>query len=242
MDRFWISPDAWDESFSLVGEEAHHCRRVMRKQVGEEIEVFDGAGRSVRATISSISANEVGLEAVSEVTVDPPSIPIELAVGIPKGKTFDLIVQKAVELGVAKIHPLMSRQGNVKIEVKEAAKKAEKWNRLALEASKQCGQNRVPEVEPPRAFDDWLKSRNKGDLEIAGALVEGAEPLRALLDREGGVGSIVLLVGPEGDFSPEEYEAAFASGFYPVSLGRLILRVETAVFYLLSNVICRFAK
>lgn len=237
MDRFWISPAEWKPPFSLSGEEAHHCRRVMRKRVGDSICVFDGRGRSAQAEISGLSANEVLLE-ISEEKFSERGVQVELAVGIPKGKTFDLIIQKSVELGVSRIQPLMTDQGMVRIDGKDVVKKNEKWNRLALEASKQCGQDWLPEVLPPRSFSEWLQVRESADLELVAALTEESQPLRDVLPRLDGKGSIRVLIGPEGDFSASEYQKISAESFLPVSLGDLVLRVDTAAFYLISNVLC----
>ena len=115
MDRFWISPDHWIEPFRLTGEEARHCGRVMRKREGDLIELFDGQGRWARGRIASIARDEIEINPI-ESGESPLLHPrIEIAVGIPKGKTFDLIIQKAVELGVDAIQPILSEQGMVKI-------------------------------------------------------------------------------------------------------------------------------
>ncbi|MDA7917158.1 MAG: RsmE family RNA methyltransferase [Akkermansiaceae bacterium] len=238
MDRFWISPAEWQAPFSLGGEEAHHCRRVMRKGVGDTITVFDGEGQSAEARITELSSNEVLFE-ISEERTSERGVYVELAVGIPKGKTFDLIIQKAVELGVSRIQPLMSDQGMVRIEGKDVVKKTEKWNRLALEASKQCGQNWLPEVLPPRSFSEWLPEREPMGCEIAAALTETTKPLREILPGLRKEISIRVLVGPEGDFSTEEYRSISMEDFSAVSLGNLVLRVETAAFFVLSNIFCQ---
>jgi 16S rRNA (uracil1498-N3)-methyltransferase len=240
MDRFWISPAKWQAPFSLKDEEAHHCRRVMRKRVGDVIEIFDGQGSHAEARIIGLGSNEVQLELSGEVKRSDPGLQVELAVGIPKGKTFDLIIQKAVELGVSRIQPLMTEQGMVRIEAKDLEKKSLKWNRLALEASKQCGQDWLPEVLEPQCFSDWMKNRKPAEVELVGALKEGAVPLCKQLSIIENISSIRVLVGPEGDLSAEEYDLAKAEGFSFVSLGKLVLRVETAAFFVLSNLFGHF--
>ncbi|MDB4312321.1 RsmE family RNA methyltransferase, partial [bacterium] len=118
-------------------------------------------------------------------------------------------------------------------------KKTEKWNRLALEASKQCGQNWLPEVLPPRSFSEWLPEREPMGCEIAAALTETTKPLREILPGLRKEISIRVLVGPEGDFSTEEYRSISMEDFSAVSLGNLVLRVETAAFFVLSNIFCQ---
>lgn len=241
MDRFHISSDRWSESLSLHGEEAHHCRRVMRKRVGDVIEVFDGFGHWAHGAITAFG-DEVALD-IKERGKSPKSkIQVELAVGIPKGKTFDLIVQKAVELGVTRIQPLMTEQGMVKILEKDSPKKVAKWQRLALEACKQCGQNWQTKIEEPRNFLKWIGRRELADQELISALSPEARPLREVLSElaeDSGVASIRVLVGPEGDFSKEEYRVCFEQQMKPVGLGPLVLRAETAVIYVLSNIFCQ---
>ena len=238
MDRFFIPPSQWGESLALTDEEAHHCRRVMRKRLGDEIEVFNGEGSWARVKITALGSI-VSLERIDCGETPRPALQVELAVGIPKGKTFDLVIQKSVELGVAHIQPLITEQGMVRIEGKEGAKKAEKWNRLVLEACKQCGQNWLPRVSEAQSFQKWMPEREQADFEIISALTEESKPLREILSEIPLSGFMRVLVGPEGDFSTAEYELAQEAAMYPASLGTLVLRVETAVIYLLSNIFCQ---
>jgi len=242
MDRFFLTPSHWADAPVLEGEEAHHCVRVMRKSVGDVIEIFDGAGRCTRAVMESSDRRQVSLRLLSEPIASEKRVPqIELAVGIPKGKTMDLIIQKTVELGVNRIIPLMTEQGNVQLDEKEAEKKAEKWQRVALEACKQCGQNWLPEVAVPEKLDSWLEGREAADLEVAGALVAESKPLANLL-KNSSPDSLRFLVGPEGDFSENEYKSILSAGFQPANLGALVLRVETAALLLLSAASYEFPR
>ena len=160
MDRFFLAPEEWgEERLTLGGDEAHHAIRVMRKQVGDEIEVFDGQGRWARGGITALTKSELILE-VSESGISERIQPeITLAVCIPKGKTMDLIVQKSVELGVTTIQPLISKNTVVKISSeRDAQEKSRKWQRIALEACKQCGQNWLPATKiPPTRYSDFSR-------------------------------------------------------------------------------------
>jgi 16S rRNA (uracil1498-N3)-methyltransferase len=149
MARFFLSPDAWGEHATLTGDEAKHAAQVMRVRRGDHITVFDGAGRSTVAEVKEVSKSEIRLNLGEEVRRPLLRPAIHLVQAVPKGKTMDLIVQKAVELGVASIQPLISRRTVVQVEEEDAGRKAAKWQRVALEACKQCGQDLLPLVEPP---------------------------------------------------------------------------------------------
>lgn len=240
MDRFFLSSDQWDENPALTGHEARHCLKVMRKQVGDEIAIFDGNGREASARVCGVSKDESRLEII-HTRITPTVLPqLEVAVGIPKGKSFDLILQKAVEMGVNRIQPLVSDQGNVRFKTGEALAKREKWQRTLLEACKQCGQNHLPEVMVPALLDNYLENIEPGGTRIVGALTSETKTLKELLDRLEAPDRVVLMVGPEGDFSAGEYKRIFESRFAPVSLGELVLRTETAVIWMAAAVRFQF--
>ena len=241
MDRFFLSPADWSpEKLSLGGEEGHHAVRVMRKKVGDGIEVFDGEGRWARGEVSAVERAGLTVVVEEEGRSEPLSPDVFLAVSIPKGKTMDLIVQKAVELGVAGIQPLVTTNSVVKIGEKDAVEKSQKWQRVALEACKQCGQNFLPEVQPVKTLAKYLTEERSGASIIA-SLAPGAVPVRERMEAlPDDCGRISFLVGPEGDFSPEEVVAALAADFAPVSLGEIVLRVETACLFLASAARYRF--
>lgn len=225
-------------TLTLEGEEAHHALRVMRLRVGDECEVFDGVGKAARARILAAGGGALTLGEFRPIPPLPPVAGIMLALAIPKGGNMDLIVQKAVELGVQRIIPLVSERTIVRLNAKEAATKAAKWQRTALEACKQCGVNTLPVVEIPQSYSSFLKREDMPPLRLVCAILPESHPMREVLEsaRSAGQDAAVLLIGPEGDFSPAEYSAAVETGFAPISLGPIILRVETAVFMALSSV------
>lgn len=233
MNRYYLPPGTWsDTRLVLSGDEAHHCSRVMREREGNEIELFDGEGRSARCIINCISRGAVTC-IVSEQNVQKTHAhPITLCQAIPKGGNMELIVQKAVELGVSTIQPLITAHTVARPDA--LRKKQEKWQRIALEACKQCGQNHLPEVRKPLEFSGWLTSRTPATTSLIAALDSNAVHLQTLFTTSPPANDIALLVGPEGDFSPREYAAAYDAGFQPVSFGNIILRVETATLYGLS--------
>ncbi len=235
MARFYLPPQSWSAPvWELTGDEAHHATRVMRIKKGDACIVFDGCGRAARVTVADAPRNSsVLLTPVEELPPTPPIAHITLCQSVPKGSNMDLVIQKAVELGVSKIIPLITDRTIVRLDAKEAAAKHLKWQRTALEACKQCGQNTLPVITPPVLFTEWLKNDVPQGLNIIASLAPGARPIRQTLEeaRDKGVKQASLLVGPEGDFTPQETAAALQAGFAPVTLGPIVLRVETATFF-----------
>ncbi len=235
MARFYLPKETWNPpSLVLKGDEARHAVKVLRLREGDKCTVFDGEGRAVVASISAIlSQQEIVLEIVEECPAHSPLPEITLCQSVPKGGNMDLIIQKAVELGAARIIPLITEHTVVRIAPAEAEAKRAKWERTALEACKQCGRNTLPVIEQPQAFHEWLNCFTLPGTAVIASLAPGARPIREELEqaRKNGSRSAALLVGPEGDFSEIETAAALAKGFAPVTLGPIVLRVETATFF-----------
>ena len=234
MHRFHLRPENWEAAL-LDADEAHHCLNVLRLSVGDRVTVFDGAGREGQAVIESASGSKAKLKISSTSTTPAPPCAITLAQAVPKGKNMDLIVQKAVELGAARIVPLLSARTVVQIDSGDATKKKEKWSAIALEACKQCGQNRLPEVAEPMTPKAFAERLEKGDLHLIASLQPDARPLKTVLKEHGKTpNQVTIFVGPEGDFTPAEIALAKSHGCQPITLGPIILRTETAAIYCLS--------
>jgi 16S rRNA (uracil1498-N3)-methyltransferase len=233
MARFYLPPGAWTADAALTGDEARHLSQVLRTRAGETITVFDGHGRRAAAEVVHIERDRVSLKMGEILPARLVQPQITLAQAIPKGKNMDLIVQKAVELGVSAIQPLVTR--NTVVQPGES--KAEKWRRNALEACKQCGQDTLPEIAEPLPFDRWLADlQTTGSLPLIASLASGAETLKKTLRINSAPGNVVILIGPEGDFTPAESASAMDKGFLPVTLGEIVLRVETAALFCVSAV------
>ena len=234
MPRFLLPPDSWDSPHpTLTGDEARHLTQVLRVRAGDAITIFDGNGCRASAEVIDVARDRVGIRIGDVHSPAPPKPRITLAQAIPKGKTMDLIVRKGVELGVAAIDPLITRH----TVVKPGEGKADKWQRAALEACKQCGQDTLPAIAETSAFDVWLAGlhdASSGELRIIASLAPGAKPLRDILHAHPAADSVILLIGPEGDFAPEETQSALDAGFLPATLGSIVLRVETASLFCLS--------
>lgn len=241
MHRFFLSPNDWNE-LTLRGGEAHHARDVLRLQPNDRLTVFDGAGREAMAEIATLDRNSVRLHLLQQTNNPPLGARISLGQAIPKGKNMELIVQKAVEIGAAEIFPLVSNRTVIQLDAESASQKQAKWQTIALEAAKQCGQNWLPKIHPPRSPNDFFNGQttNDFDLRLIGSLQPGALHLKKILAdyQQAHAGArpakVLMLVGPEGDFTPAEIGLARSHGCLPLTLGPIILRVETAAIYCLS--------
>jgi 16S rRNA (uracil1498-N3)-methyltransferase len=240
MHRFYISPENWNpDALSLSGPESHHARDVLRMKRGDRAVLFNGRGREITAEIVDLAGDEIHLRRLQETETPPLRCRITLGQAIPKGKNMDWIVQKAVEIGAAEIAPLISERTIVDLGPKEAEQKKTKWQQIAIEAAKQCGQNWLPQVHAPRKLKDFFSHAGSFDLRLIGSLQPDAIHLKKILadyadqnrDRPR---DVLMLVGPEGDFTPAELGLAKTNGSLPITLGPIILRVETAAIYCLS--------
>jgi len=237
--RFYIPADHWNlENLALGERESHHCLDVMRCREGDRIVVFNGEGTESEAQITA--ANKGAVELKSLIVNQTPKPPASLTLGqaIPKGTNMDLIIQKATELGAARIVPLLSERTVVQLSGDDLVKKQQKWQRIVIEACKQCGQNWVPEVGASCSVEKFTQSASD-KFRLIAAISNDAQTLKSTLadwDEENNdrPDSATLLIGPEGDFTPAEISQALSAGFAPISLGPIILRSETAAIYALS--------
>jgi 16S rRNA (uracil1498-N3)-methyltransferase len=240
MHRFYVSPEDWNpDALRLSGAEAHHARDVLRMNRGDRAVLFNGRGREITGEIVDLTGDAVRLRRLQETETPPLRCRITLGQAIPKGKNMDLIVQKAVEIGAAEISPLISERTIVDLGPKEAEQKQTKWQQIAIEAAKQCGQNWLPQVHAPRKLKDFFSHAGSFDLRLIGSLQPDAIHLKKILadytDQRGDrPKNVLMLVGPEGDFTPAELGLAKTHGCLPITLGPIILRVETAAIYCLS--------
>src|SRR5215211_468958 len=224
--RFYAPPSAFaDQTVTLTADEARHLRDVLRLKTGDEVYVFDGVGREFRCTVSSTKRYPAELRIESEVEPAKPEsqLQLTLCVALLKGEKFDLVVQKATELGVTKVVPLITRYADIHLrDEADATKRVARWQRIALEAAKQSGRAFVPEVSAPVSFDSLLANSRDG-LRVMFS-ERGGGPMSSLTPSQ----IVTALVGSEGGWSDEEIEQAKAHDFHIVTLGGRILRAETA--------------
>ena len=242
MHRFYISPENWNRgALALTGSEAHHARDVLRIRRSEKVVLFNGQGREITAEITEFSDDEIGLRKLREAETSPLQCRSVLGQAIPQGKNMDLILQKAVEIGAAEIAPIISDRTIVQVDTESAAQKQSRWQQIAIEAAKQCGQNWLPRVHTPKKLAELFSAAavESLDLRLIGSLQPGAQHLKKILadyssEHQHRPRSVLMLVGPEGDFTPAELALARRYGCQPITLGPIILRVETAAIYCLS--------
>jgi 16S rRNA (uracil1498-N3)-methyltransferase len=224
----------------LNREESRHLKTVLRVQPGMYIELFDGVGRTRRVSVDSVEKNAISVVPISEATLHPkPECAITLFACISKGKRMDWSVEKAVELGVSRIVPVISERTIVRLDSSERESKAERWRRVAADAVRQCGSAWMPEISMPLDFADTSSMITECSPVFTAALTENAVPLRdALHDFTTTPATAGWFVGPEGDFTEDELVQLRGAGTRFVSLGSNVLRAETASIYGLSVLGC----
>jgi 16S rRNA (uracil1498-N3)-methyltransferase len=220
-ERFYCPEASGRNHITLRGDEARHLSRVRRLGPGDVVEVFDGKGFAVRARVTDAGADRVELEPVGDGLPDrTPPCRLTLATAVPKGERLDWLVEKATELGVERLVPIVTERSVVE----PRQTKLGRLHRVIIEASKQCGRNKLMELDSPARWTPWATAQPTGLRLLAHP---GSAPLAASTKPARGEG-VTLAVGPEGGFTELEVEAARAAGWRPVGLGPTLLRVETA--------------
>ena len=240
MPRFYCpAPLTAGSALDLPSGAARHVQ-VLRLQPGDTITLFNGeSGGEFDATITHMGRSDVQVQVGQHHAVEREAgLAVHLAVGMPANDRMDWLVEKATELGVASIQPLMTERSVLRLSGERADKKVAHWHSVAIAACEQCGGNRVPLLHPVRTLANWLASPNGVDpsVRLLLSLHNGAKPLRAMVG--GGSGqAITFLSGPEGGLSAVEEGLALTHGYQPVTLGPRVLRAETAALTALSTML-----
>lgn len=219
-----------DTSITLRGDQARYIGRVLRLKPGATFIMFDGSGGEFPATVAAISRNDIDINIGAEIlrNVESP-LSIHLLQGVSRGERMDFVVQKATELGVSRITPVLSEFSVVKLDAKRAEKRALHWLNIATSACEQSGRNVLPKIDAPQPLRNWFGDNLVGSSPRIMLRPGAAKPLCAMHNPgEKPAAAITLLVGPEGGFSELEYEHAGLAGFVAVSFGPRIMRTETA--------------
>jgi 16S rRNA (uracil1498-N3)-methyltransferase len=232
MPRFFCPlPLATGVSLNLPDGAARHVQ-VLRLQPGDSVTLFNGEGGEFEATVTRMGRSEVEVEVGAHASVEREALrAVHLVLGAPANERMDWLVEKATELGVASITPLVTERSVLRLSGERAQKKQAHWQAIAVAASEQCGRNRVPAVQPLLPLTDWLKTASaKPSSEPGGArlLLSLSQGSQALSPAAANDGPVIFLSGPEGGLSAAEEAAALACGFLPVTLGPRVLRAETA--------------
>jgi len=235
MPRFYVpNPSIQDGLLRIEGEEVKHIRKVLRLKAGDKIIVFDGLGKEYEGAILEEKPSSV-LVKVDNIFFPQKDSPLEitLAQSLLKGEKMDFLIQKATELGVKEIIPFLSSRSVPLLERSRRLERHRRWERIAVEASKQCGRGVVPKIDSLKDYSEMLQIGSPDGLRLILWEREGIK-LKEVLERSEEKAKIFFVVGPEGGFSQEEVDEAEKSGFIPVILGRRVLRAETASLCLLS--------
>lgn len=235
VHRFFALPEVIDNgTIRLTAEESHHLARVLRLREGERVSAFDGLGNEWECEIAAIHKSECRLSILNELeTVVESPLRLTLAQALVKGEKFDLVVQKATELGVSRILPVITEHCEIRISEERSEQRLQRWQRISLGAIKQSGRRRLVEIDQPVRFQQFCRGlqgepalifSEKAGPEKSGSEKEG-RGLPPLAVQDSG---LTVVIGPEGGWSDDEIELATSSGLIPVHLGPRILRTETA--------------
>lgn len=237
MHHFFVKPEQIENGLvAITGPDVNHGKNVLRMKPGEELFISDGTGRDYRCQIRSLDPEQI-LADILEQEPEGRELPsaITLYQGLPKSDKMELIIQKAVELGVSRIVPVATKYAVVKLDAKKEESKRKRWQAIAESAAKQSKRSRIPEVSPVLSLHEALREAAAGDVGFfAYEHQDGMAGTRRELSRVKAGQEIAVFVGPEGGFEKDEVLAAEAAGIRPVSLGKRILRTETAGLALLS--------
>jgi len=237
MQHFFVTPDQVKGDLIFVdGSDVNHMKNVLRMRIGEKVTISDGNNRQYICEIGEYEEDEAILHIVEEISTDTelPS-KIYLFQGLPKQDKMELIVQKCVELGVYSVIPVATKRCVVKLDDKKAKKKIERWQQIAESAAKQAGRGVIPEVQDVMSFKEALKYAKELDVVlIPYELAEGMAETKQIISGINPGQSVGIFIGPEGGFEREEVETAIAEGAKAITLGKRILRTETAGLTTLS--------
>ena len=228
MNRFYVPFHAGLKDLWIDSSESHHIIHVKRLKIGDNIIVFNGTGDEFEAEIEDIEDNRVKARINQQRTISKENlVGIDIAFAIPKGKRSHLLIQKCAELGVHKLIPINYARSVVKLK-DDCSVKIEKWQKIAIEASKQCGRNTITEIGNVVNFDNILNTVDSYDLPLFACSQSDSDNLKNTLQEHPKPNNILSFIGPEGGFTSNEIEMAKKAGCKFVSLGSQILRIETA--------------
>jgi 16S rRNA (uracil1498-N3)-methyltransferase len=268
VPHFFVSPlRIRDGQFALAPEESAHLARVLRKKIGDEVRLFDGVDHSYRAVLDVVTPERVSGRILAELPFVETPFFFRLFQSVPKGDTFEWIIEKATELGVAEIVPLQTRRSVARVPAARVAAKTVRWEKIVRAAAAQCGRADIPAISPPLEFDAALDRMAKNDLSLIAWEGESSKTLKSVLSAElhalagateadisptppavrkrgrtppPGRTAVNVMIGPEGGFDPSEVERAAARGVRAVGLGPRILRTETAGIFVASSLLYEF--
>lgn len=244
MPKFFVEPDQiQDGKVFIKGNDAAHISFSLRMAKGDRVQICDGSGKEYSCVLTEFLSEVVEAEIVDTFeNQNEAPIQIYLYQALPKGDKLETVIQKSVECGVFEIIPFESERCVVKVKAEAEEKKTQRRNRISEEAAKQCGRGYVPLVSPTVSFENALVRAAKADLALVCYEDEKGTTIKQVLQKENAdkISTISVMIGSEGGFSAKEIERAVSCGLVPVSLGKRILRTETAPIFVLSNLSYQF--
>ena len=240
MRRFFTEPQNINGNTAIISEDAAHITKVLRMNVGDEVLLFDGTGYEYTARLTSVCKEQCEAEILSSAfSEQEPTVKVTIYQGIPKSGKMESIIQKSVELGVYSIVPVAMDRCVSKLDGgKKELEKIKRWNKVAIEAAKQCGRGILPKVELPLTFDKAIEKMAENELAVMPYEMlahMGVASFKAVL-QENKATDISVIIGPEGGFSDSEADKAKQAGLKLVGLGKRILRTETVSSAMLAMI------
>ena len=231
------SPELKKEVATLSPEESHHLTRVLRIQSGQEIVLFDGEGHVAEAQVEIVSKRNVTARIIRRFFIPEPTVQIDLIQALPKPDRWNIVLQKAVELGAHEVFPILTQHTLFRPNEKQQAR----WEKIVINAAQQCEVRWLPRLHSVQTLNNICSHLPRYDLVLIGSLYDGAKPLQTILKGKTPK-NIALFIGPEGDFTEQEVQLAKNAGAIPVSFGKRILRTETAAIFGLSVLAYEFCS
>jgi len=230
--RFFVQPEQIEGRLARIsGADVNHILKVLRLKQGDALIILDGRGKLYDAVISESGKKEVLCAIRQELAPSgQPPVKITLVQGIPKGDKMDLIIQKGTELGVSRVIPLICERAVVRLAGEKVLKRRERWQRIALEAARQCRRPDIPVICEPSDWETVLEELSPGIISVIPWEEENTKSIKEILRQQDSLNEIYVFIGPEGGFTPGEVDLARVRGVQPVTLGPRILRSETAGF------------
>jgi 16S rRNA (uracil1498-N3)-methyltransferase len=250
MQRYFVAPEELGaDRVRITGDDAHHLTRVLRAEPGLEIICSNGLNREVLARVSAVDRSLVEAEIIRELPMEAEAgVEVWIAQSLPKGDKLETVIQKCTELGADRFVPFVSERTVVQYDDKKEGKRLERWRKIAKEAAEQAHRNRIPDMGQPLSWKQMLKLLPEADLALICYEKESGLSFRPLLaeqrakPQDGRRTRILVLVGPEGGLSEKEVAEAVAVGGHSVSLGRRILRTETAAMAALGCIMYEYGE
>lgn len=227
MHRFFL-PQIFAEEMKITGKDAHHICNVLRMQIGEKIQIATADSIVALMEITELNNDFVKIKLLEIINeVHEPNVKVTIAQALVKGEKMDYIIQKSIEIGANRIIPIIMNNCVVQLDAKKAEKKITRWNKIAEAAAKQCKRDIIPIVDKVSKFKDVLQE-DEFDLKIIASECERQISLKEVLRKNSEAKNILVIIGPEGGITAEELDLASKNNACAISLGKRILRAETA--------------